>query len=64
MSDLSETQEILKEPYTVVDELSARKWMKTPNEAMDGRTPEDLIASGEGDEIRGIILRLQCGIPG
>ena len=47
------------------DENKAQSWMNTPRDIFDGRTPEDLVATGNADAQRRvleILLRIDYGV--
>jgi putative toxin-antitoxin system antitoxin component (TIGR02293 family) len=47
------------------DESTARNWMNTPREVFGGRSPQDLVASGNNDEQRlvlEVLLRIDYGV--
>ena len=47
------------------DEAKARSWMNTPRDLFDGRTPEQLIQSGDAAEQRRvlqILIRIDYGV--
>ncbi len=47
------------------DEAKARSWMDTPRDIFDGRSPLDLIATGDpAEERRGleVLLRIDYGV--
>jgi putative toxin-antitoxin system antitoxin component (TIGR02293 family) len=47
------------------DEAKARSWMNTPRDVFDGRTPEQLIQSGDAAEQRRvlqILIRIDYGV--
>ena len=47
------------------DEGKARSWMNTPRDIFDGRSPQDLAATGRADEQRRvlqILVRIEYGV--
>ena len=47
------------------DETKARSWMDSPRDAFDGRTPQDLVATGDFGEQRRVLealLRIDYGV--
>jgi putative toxin-antitoxin system antitoxin component (TIGR02293 family) len=47
------------------EEAKARSWMKTPRDLFDGRTPEQLVQSGDPAEQRRvleILIRIDYGV--
>lgn len=47
------------------EEAKARSWMKTPRELFNGRTPEELVQSGDPAEQRRvleILIRIDYGV--
>lgn len=47
------------------DEAKARSWMDSPRDAFGGRTPQDLVATGDFSEQRRVLetlLRIDYGV--
>ncbi len=47
------------------DELKARSWMNTSRDILDGRSPQDLVATGDASEQRRVLellLRIDYGV--
>ncbi len=48
----------------IVDTDCLGDWFETPNEALDGFKPIEVIERGEIDRLWGLVYRLRSGIPG
>jgi len=47
------------------EEAKARSWMKTPRDLFDGRTPEELVKTGDAGQQRRVLevlIRIDYGI--
>jgi DNA-binding XRE family transcriptional regulator len=48
----------------VVDAACLGEWLKTPNDALNGFKPIEIIERGEIDRLWDLVYRLRSGIPG
>lgn len=48
----------------VVDPTCLGEWFKTPNDALNGFKPIEIIERGEIDRLWDLVFRLRSGIPG
>ena len=46
----------------LVEPAEGQRWLSTPQDVFDGRTPNDLIANGETDRVYQVLVRLEEGI--
>ncbi|QDT04258.1 hypothetical protein K227x_26480 [Rubripirellula lacrimiformis] len=71
----SDNADKLKRPYNevyrlwqalseVVDPESLGLWFQTPNDALDGLKPLEVIERGEIDRLWNMVFRLRSGMPG
>jgi putative toxin-antitoxin system antitoxin component (TIGR02293 family) len=47
------------------DQVKARSWMNTPRDVFDGRTPEELVQSGDAAQQRRVLevlIRIDYGV--
>jgi hypothetical protein len=59
-----ETAEIVEILKVSIREDAIPDWMEQPNDAFGGRTPNQVIADGETEQLRRAAYRLNSGEPG
>ncbi|OGJ60259.1 hypothetical protein A2635_00695 [Candidatus Peribacteria bacterium RIFCSPHIGHO2_01_FULL_51_9] len=63
MESVDRLEELKRDLAEVIQEKFIDEWLQKPNGAFDGRTPIDLIQSGESLRIRKMIHELRSGQP-
>ena len=64
MNDKAEMARLLESLSRVMEPSLVDRWLKQPNPAFDGSTPQQVIERGEIDRIKRLVHELESGQPG